>query len=127
MEKRQTTVELLGTSLRVQSGESAEHMARVISCLRAQVEEVKDRYSFADPLTVALLAALNLADKLVHEQEGRGVPLPDPELDRAAQRLIDSMDETLLSHTPYAGEEGGPRQAGREPPAGSPGIPAREE
>ena len=29
-----------------------------------RIEEVKGRYSFADPLTVAVLAALNIADDI---------------------------------------------------------------
>ena len=100
MEKRQLKVDLLGTSLVVQSGESAEHLSRVSRLLGLKVDEVKARYAFADPLTVALLAALNLADDLVKEREGRGVPGADEELAGVAQKIIDSMDDALLSHTP---------------------------
>jgi hypothetical protein len=101
MEKRQLKVDLLGTSFVIQSTESPEHLARLTSYLRARIEEVKSRYSFADPLTVALLAALNVADELFRERDGRGLPGPDADLASVAQKLIDSIDESLLAHTPY--------------------------
>ncbi len=117
MEKRQLKIDLLGTSFVIQSGESAEHLARLSAFLQARIEEVKARYSFADPLTVALLAALNLADDLFRERERRGLPGPDTELAAMAQKLIDSMDDSLLTHTPYEGP--GPREGA---PGGSSGA-----
>jgi cell division protein ZapA (FtsZ GTPase activity inhibitor) len=103
MEKRQLKIELLGTSFTVQSGESAEHLARVSRLLGLKVEEVKARYTFADPLTVALLAALNLADELVKEREGAGKPGSDEEFDGLARKIMDGLDDTLLSHAPFEG------------------------
>ncbi len=111
MEKRQLKIDLLGASFTIQSNESPEHLSRVAGYLRARIEEVKARYSFADPLRVALLAALNVADELFREREGRGLPGPDTELASVAQKLIDSIDESLLSHTPYRPQE----KSGAEP------------
>jgi hypothetical protein len=106
-------VDLLGASFVIQSTESPEHLARLATYLRARIEEVKSRYSFADPLTVALVAALNVADELFRERDGRGLPGPDADLGSVAQKLIDSIDESLLSHTPYGlPEEGGGSPAG---------------
>jgi cell division protein ZapA (FtsZ GTPase activity inhibitor) len=101
MEKRQLKIDLLGTSFVIQSGESPEHLARVSACLRDKVEEVKARYSFADPLRVALLAALNLADELIKEREGLPRDEPNVELESVARKLIETIDEELLDHTPY--------------------------
>ncbi len=109
MEKRQLKVELLGTSFTIQSDEDAEHLARVSTCLRDKVEEVRSRYSLASPLTIALLAALNIADALVREREGRarraavpGEPAPPggDEAEAIAADLIERIDEELLSHAP---------------------------
>jgi cell division protein ZapA (FtsZ GTPase activity inhibitor) len=112
MEKRKLTVELLGTSFVIQSGDDPKHLARVAEYLRAKVEEVKARYSFADPLTVALLAALNLADELFKERAGRspiqGAEPENDEISGVAQRLIDTIDEELLRHTPYGEDDGDP-------------------
>ncbi len=113
MEKRQLKIDLLGASFTIQSTESPEHLARVTGYLRSRIEEVKARYSFADPLRVSLLAALNVADELFREREGRGLPGPDTELASVAQKLIDSIDESLLAHTPYGQrEKDGPEPGG---------------
>jgi len=100
MEKRQLRIDVLGTSLVVQSDESAEHLARLASFVKAKVEEVKSRYSFAEPLTVALLAALNIADELFKTREGRGESPASQEIASMAERILGRIDEELLDHTP---------------------------
>ena len=104
MEKRQLKIELLGTSLTIQSTESPEHLASLSSYLSTKVNEVKARYSFADPLTIALLAALNITDELYRSREGRLPADPPEEIGKVTQQLIDRIDEELLSHTPYKEE-----------------------
>ncbi len=106
MEKRQLKIDILGASFTIQSEESPGHLSRVESLLRQKVEEVKNRYSFADPLTVALLAGLNLADELVQERDGRGTALPH-EVENLARKIMDGMDDELLSRAPY-GEDVNP-------------------
>ncbi len=105
MEKRQLKVELLGTSFTIQSNETPERLAAISTYLKAKVAEVKERYSFADPLTIALLTALNITDELYGAREGRLPPEPPEEIGRVTQRLIDTIDDELLSHTPYKEQE----------------------
>ena len=105
MEKRQLRIDILGASFTIQSDESAEHLQRVSTCLREKVEEVKARYSFATPLTLALLAALNLADELVKERSGRAArgtatPAAPRELEEIAAGLIEQIDGALASPPP---------------------------
>jgi cell division protein ZapA (FtsZ GTPase activity inhibitor) len=102
MEKRQLKIDLLGTSFTIQSGDSPDHLARVKAYLRDKVEEVKARYAFADPLTVALLAALNLADELFKEREGLPQGGPNEEIESVTRKLIETIDEELLEHDPYS-------------------------
>jgi cell division protein ZapA len=104
MEKRQLRIEVLGTSFVIQSDESPENLARLSSYVKAKIEEVKSRYSFADPLTVAVLAALNIADEMFKSREGREPTGPVEELTSVAERLISRMDDQLLEHTPYKEE-----------------------
>ncbi len=99
MEKRQLRIDVLGTSFVIQSDESAEHLARLSSYVKARIEEVKSRYSFADPLTVAVLAALNIADDLFKSRDGRDQPTGE-EISSVAERLLNRIDDELLSHTP---------------------------
>jgi len=100
MEKRQLKIDVLGTSFVIQSEESAEHLARLSSYVKTRIEEVKSRYSFADPLTIAVLAALNIADDMFKSREGRELQFAGEEISSVAERLLDRMDDELLQHTP---------------------------
>jgi len=99
MEKRQLRIDLLGTSFVIQSDESTEHLTHLAAHVKSRIEEVRKRYPFAEPLTVAVLAALNITDELVKAREGREPP-ESLEVDNVAERLINRMDEDLLTHTP---------------------------
>jgi cell division protein ZapA len=105
MEKRQLKIDVLGTSFVIQSDESAEHLARLSSYVKARIEEVKSRYSFADPLTIALLAALNIADDMFKSRDGREPRFTGEEISSVAERLLDRIDEELLQHTPLENEK----------------------
>jgi cell division protein ZapA len=103
MDKRQLRIDVLGTSFVIQSEESAEHLARLSAYVKAKIEEVKGRYSFADPLTVAMLAALNIADEMFKAREGRA-PSAAEEVEVVAERILSRIDDALLEHTPYTEE-----------------------
>jgi cell division protein ZapA (FtsZ GTPase activity inhibitor) len=101
MEKRQLRIEVLGTSFTIQSDESPEHLARLSAYVKARIEEVKGRYSFADPLTIAVLAALNIADDMFKSREGRSAAEEGEEISDVAERLLNRIDDALLDHTPW--------------------------
>lgn len=104
MEKRQLRIEVLGTSFTIQSDESAEHLARLSTYVKAKIEEVKARYTFADPLTVAVLAALNIADDMFKSREGKELPGAGEEISNVAERLLNRIDDELLDHTAFEEE-----------------------
>jgi cell division protein ZapA (FtsZ GTPase activity inhibitor) len=109
MEKRQLRIDVLGASFTIQSEESAEHLSKVSAYLREKVEEVKARYSFATPLTLALLAALNIADELVKERSLGGPRVPAAatrEIEEIAAGLIEQIDGALASRGPGDGDGG---------------------
>ena len=93
MEKRQLRIDVLGTSFVIQSDESPEHLARLSSFVRERIEE-------ADPLTVAVLAALNIADDLFKSRDGKDPPTQISEFENVAERLISRIDDELLRHDP---------------------------
>jgi cell division protein ZapA (FtsZ GTPase activity inhibitor) len=105
MEKRQFKIELLGVSFTVQSAADPDYLADVTAYVKGKIDEVKARYSFTDPLKASLLAALNITDDLFKEREGR-TPGLRGEIADATQRLIDSIDDELLRHTPYKEKDG---------------------
>jgi cell division protein ZapA len=100
MEKRQLRIDVLGTSFVIQSDESPEHLARLSSFVKDRIEEVKARYTFADPLTIAVLAALNIADDLFKARDGREPSIQSSEIENVAERLISRIDDELLRHDP---------------------------
>jgi cell division protein ZapA len=108
MEKRQLRIDVLGTSFVIQSDESPEHLAFLSSFVKDRIEEVKARYAFADPLTVAILAALNIADDLFKARDGRLPATQASEIENVTERLISRIDDELLRHDPYR-EESAPR------------------
>ena len=100
MQKRQLRIDMLGTSFVIQSDESPEHLARLSSFVKSRIEEVKTRYAFADPLTVAVLAALNIADDLFKARDGTDPSTRIAEIENVAERLISRIDDELLRHDP---------------------------
>ena len=103
MEKRQLRIDVLGTSFVIQSEESPEHLTLLSNFVKDRVEEVKNRYAFADPLTVAVLAALNIADDLFKARGGREPPLSlaqSAEIENVTIRLISRIDEELREAPP---------------------------
>jgi cell division protein ZapA len=107
MEKRQLRIDVLGTSFVIQSDESPEHLAFLSTFVKERIEEVKARYAFADPLTVAVLAALNIADDLFKARDGKAPSTQISEIENVAERLLSRIDDELLRHEPL----------GEEPPA----------
>ena len=100
MEKRQLRVDVLGSSFVIQSDESTEHLNRLSAYVRARIEDVRKRYPFAEPLTVAVLAALNITDEMFKLIERREPSQSADEISSLAENLISRIDDTLLSHTP---------------------------
>jgi cell division protein ZapA len=100
MEKRQLRIDVLGTSFVIQSQESPEHLAMLSTFVRERIEEVKARYAFADPLTVAVLAALNIADDFFKARDGRPPSSQVTEIQTVAERLINRIDEVLAEEAP---------------------------
>ncbi len=112
MEKRQLRIDVLGTSLVIQSDESTEYLNNLAAHVRARIEEVKSRYTFADPLTVAVLAALNIADEMFKARAGRPAAAgQDEEIAAVAEKLISRIDDDLLSYSPYADPEAPPEES----------------
>jgi cell division protein ZapA len=100
MEKRQLRVDVLGSSFVIQSEESTEHLNRLSAYVKARIEDVRKRYPFAEPLTVAVLAALNVADEMFKVIEGREPAQSADEVSNVAEKLISRIDDDLLAHTP---------------------------
>ncbi|MGA2764966.1 MAG: cell division protein ZapA [Spirochaetia bacterium] len=110
MEKRQLRIDVLGASFVIQSEETTEHLNRLSAHVKSRIEDVRKRYPFAEPLTVAVLAALNIADEMFKIREGREPANGTDEIESVAESLISRIDDDLLTHTPLPDGEDPPLQ-----------------
>jgi cell division protein ZapA (FtsZ GTPase activity inhibitor) len=97
MERSRLKVDILGAAFYVRAAEDPSYLRSVLDYLRGKVDEVRAEVGAADPLKIALLAALNLVDELFKErQRGAGARADDyAEIGRITERLIERIDESL--------------------------------
>ncbi len=97
METSRLKVDMLGTSFQIRANEDSAYLKGVLDYLREKVDEVRTAVGPADPLKIALLAALNLVDELFKEkQRGLGVrPGEYAEIGRITESLIARIDRSL--------------------------------
>ena len=99
MGKGNVQISLLGTSFSIQADEDSEYLARIVEYLEKKVREIETSVAIKDPLRVAILTGLLLADELFKEKE-RGHEAPadreSEEVVRITQALIERIDKSLL-------------------------------
>ena len=101
MDKNSLAVNILGSSFTVQSNGDIQHLQRVVNYLEKKVEEIQRKYEQSatqDPVKISLLAALNLVDELLRTGGVETVDSEAVELERITERLIDTIDESLMGN-----------------------------
>lgn len=90
-------INILGTTLNIKSGESSEYLGKVIQVFNAKIEEVKQNVQSHDPLKIALLSGLNLADELLKERQKQRKTTfyESSEIEKITERIIERLDEEL--------------------------------
>jgi cell division protein ZapA (FtsZ GTPase activity inhibitor) len=92
------SVQLLGTSFSLKSTENLDYLKEVVAYYEEKVEETRRGVSLQDPLKIALLTGIVLADELMKERSRQSGTLSVPEADEAeriTQALIDKIDSIL--------------------------------
>ena len=69
MDKRTYPIKILGRQIGIQSSEQEAYVRRVADLVNDRVDRVRTASGTADPVEVAVLAALNLADEVVRTSE----------------------------------------------------------
>ncbi len=97
--KTQLKIQMLGSSFSIQSDLPREHIDDVLFYLNQQVNEVLEKNAGIEPVKIALLAALNLADELVRLKKNvaaskSGAP-PADEIEKITGQLIQRIDDAL--------------------------------
>ena len=99
MGKGNVQISLLGTSFSIQADEDSEYLARIVDYLEKKVQEIETSVAIKDPLRVAILTGLLIADELFKEKERRDETSTDRESEevvRITQALIERIDKSLL-------------------------------
>ena len=92
------SVQLLGTSFSLKSTENLDYLKEVLTYFEERIEETKSGVSLQDPLKIALLTGIVLADELLKERRTHPGTLTAPEADEAeriTRALIDKIDSIL--------------------------------
>ena len=94
-----TTIDVLGTSFTIRSSEDPVDVERALELYREQLAAVRGAESMRDPLKIAIVAGLNLADALLRQQRTppsvAANPVAESPIDRIAARLIHELDRAL--------------------------------
>lgn len=101
-EKTQLKVTLLGTSLMVQSDDNEEQLHSIVSYFEKKLEEVIKKLPHAEPLKIAIIAALNIIDELfkiqvVYRQKSTETNKSSDaeEVEKMTQNMIQKIDSIL--------------------------------
>lgn len=92
------SVQLLGTSFSLKSTENLDYLKEVVAYYEGKIEETRRGVALQDPLKIALLTGIVLADELLKEKSRQSGVLSAPEADEAeriTRALIDKIDSIL--------------------------------
>jgi cell division protein ZapA (FtsZ GTPase activity inhibitor) len=92
------SVQLLGTTFSLKSTENLDYLREVVAYYEGKVEETRKGVSLHDPLKIALLTGIVLADEVLKERSRRSGSLSAPEseeAERITRALIDKIDSIL--------------------------------
>ncbi|MDE2998120.1 MAG: cell division protein ZapA [Gemmatimonadota bacterium] len=85
-----TFVTIYGRQYPVQSRESPEHTQRVAELVDRRMKEIASRQKLAEPTKIAIIAALDIADRLLKYRKGR--ESAGRQAEQAAARLTMMLD-----------------------------------
>jgi cell division protein ZapA (FtsZ GTPase activity inhibitor) len=101
MNKNSLAVNILGSSFTIQSNGDLQHLRRVVDYLEKKVEEIQQKYAESttqDPVKISLLAGLNVVDEMFRKRGTGGSDSEAVELERITERLIDTIDKSLMGN-----------------------------
>lgn len=93
MDAETVQIRLLGTTLTIRVDEEPEYITKLLDFLEAKVEETSAAVPSRDPLKIAILSALSLADELFKQKAKSSAS--DQESEELAKTIIDRIDQSL--------------------------------
>ncbi len=89
--KEQFQIKVLGQTLSVLSDAGEEHVGRVVAYVNAKADEIQSRDGRMNTLSVAILAALNIADEYIRYRSVNNHLCS--QLESESEKLIDLIDD----------------------------------
>ena len=99
MEGKKAVIELLGTTIHVQTDEDAAYLSRIVQYLEKKIEGVEKSMPLRDPLKTAILTSVILVDELFKERNrlSDDDSLQDAvEAEHIALNILEMIDKTLV-------------------------------
>jgi len=99
-------VNILGVNLTLKTADDPTQLKQVIWFLNKKIEETKERHKSVDQLKLSILSSIYVVDELINlknnqyrnledNQESIGKLDGQKEIDRAFQRVIQVLDDTM--------------------------------
>ncbi len=95
MGKEPLMIEILGTTLKVNTDEDTRYLSQLIEYLHEKTREVRDSTKLDDPLKISILTSLFLIDELYKERSDSSEEKDDPALSELTTRMIQKLEESL--------------------------------
>ncbi|UTY23752.1 cell division protein ZapA [Treponema denticola] len=99
MSKGQLNIDLLGTSFAIQANETDEYLNKIYNHYLHVLDQVRQSSSVKDPLKLAILAGILIADELYKEElseQGSQDIIKDAfDIEKSAMRMIEKINEVI--------------------------------
>ncbi|MFW5801151.1 MAG: cell division protein ZapA [Spirochaeta sp.] len=92
-------MDLLGTTFSIHTDEDPDYVRDLLSFVEEKVKETHRTVQTQDPLKVAIISALMIADELFQHRRQGSSPADNSEFSTIAQELIQQIDLRLTPET----------------------------
>jgi cell division protein ZapA len=95
MGKEPLMIDILGTTLKVNTDEDPQYLSQLINYLHEKTREVRNSTRIDDPLKISILTSLFLIDELYKERSDMSAEKDDTALSELTSRMIQKLEESL--------------------------------
>ena len=97
MEKNLFQVNVLGSSVSIQTDEDPVHMEEIISILKSRTEMVENDLSVKDPLKNMVISSIIIIDELLKERQktNGNIGSDSEEVERLTLQIMERIDKSL--------------------------------
>lgn len=90
-------IDALGTNFAIQTDESPEYVETLVGYVTGKFDDLKKTLSSKDPLKLAILTCILIADELHKQREtgGSGDAVPEERMQAMTKNMIASIDAVL--------------------------------